>query len=79
MEKRRHSSWEAVYGEFTAAGEGFIDRYGRLSAGLFASRIWPGRPYTPAKILRINLHHYGKSHLPEITTTLAALEARHPA
>ena len=79
VEKRRRSSWKVVYEEFTTAGEDFIDRYGQLSAELLNSRFWSGRPYTPAKILRINLHHYGQSHLPEITRKLAALEARHPA
>lgn len=57
VEKRRHSSWKVVYDEFTAASEDFIDRYGQLSAALSNSRFWSGRPYTPAKILRVNIHH----------------------
>jgi hypothetical protein len=79
VNKRKDSSWKAVYEEFAAAGQEFIDRYGQLSQEAMNSRFWPERSYTPAKILQINLHHYGQSHLREITRKLAVLEARRPA
>lgn len=71
--KRKSAPWKAVYDEFVAAGEEFMRRYGELSEETANTRFWKGRPYTPAMIIEINVHHYAKSHLPEIEKKLAAV------
>jgi len=71
--KRRDSSWKKVYDEFVAAGREFIRCYGQLSDKAAERRFWKSKSYTPASIVRINIHHYAKSHLPEIEKVLAAL------
>jgi hypothetical protein len=71
--KRRALPWESVYDEFVAAGDEFIHRYGQLSKKTAGARFWKARPYTPANIVDINIHHYGKSHLPDMERRLAVL------
>lgn len=73
VEKRRALPWKAVYDEFVAAGDEFIRHYGQLSEATADTRFWKGKPYTPAKIVEINIHHYAKSHLPEIERRLASV------
>jgi hypothetical protein len=74
VQKRRESSWEVVNDEFVATGEEFIHRYNQLPAEYREVSFWKGRSYTPVRMLEINIHHYGKSHLPQIKKKLARLE-----
>jgi hypothetical protein len=74
VEKRRASSWKKVYEEFVVAGHEFIRCYGQLSEKTAETRFWKSKSYTPASIIRINIHHYAKSHLPEIEKKIAALK-----
>jgi hypothetical protein len=74
VQKRRKSSWEIVYDEFVATGEEFIHRYNQLPAEYREARFWKGKSYTPFRILEINIHHYGKSHLQQIKKKLSRLE-----
>jgi hypothetical protein len=71
--KRRALAWKTVYDEFVAAGDEFIRCYGQLSEKTAGTRFWKAKPYTPAKIVDINIHHYAKSHLPEIERKLAVV------
>jgi hypothetical protein len=71
--KRRALSWKKVHGEFVAAGDGFIRAYGELSPKTAHTKFWNGKSYTPARIIDINAHHYGESHLPEIEAMLVKL------
>jgi uncharacterized damage-inducible protein DinB len=64
--QREDRTWQEVYDEFIQAGEAFIDTYSDVEDDVKDLRFWENRSYTPVKILKVNLHHYEKSHLPEI-------------
>lgn len=74
VQKRRESSWEVVFDDFVATGEAFIHCYNQLPAEYREVRFWKGRSYTPVRMLEINIHHYGKSHLPQVKRKLVRLE-----
>ena len=74
LTKSRKSSWESVCAEFVSGGEEFIRRYADLPSELWDVRFWKGRSYTPQRMLEINIHHYGKSHLVQVRQKLDNLE-----
>jgi hypothetical protein len=74
VDKRRESSWEAVYEAFVSTSEEFIRRYRLLPEALREIRFWRNKSYSPISILEINIHHYEKSHLAQIKKTLSGIE-----
>ncbi len=71
---RRDLSWQEVYEEFIAVGEEFVRTYSQIPDNLQETRFWKNRNYSPSRILGVNIHHYAKSHLPEIKKKLVQLQ-----
>jgi hypothetical protein len=76
VQRRRSASWEVVHDEFVVAGDEFLLRYAQLSPNLWHVRFWKGKRYTPATILDVNLHHYAKSHLPQVKRHLSGADLK---
>jgi len=71
VEKSKESNWNKIYKQFMKTGEQFIREYSNIPVQLQNKLIWPSKSYTPAKLLRINIHHYEKAQLKEIKRFLA--------
>ncbi|MGD8759218.1 MAG: ClbS/DfsB family four-helix bundle protein [Anaerolineales bacterium] len=75
VQRRAADGWIEVYDEFIAGGEAFINAYGGLATNEANARFWEGKSYTPNRIIEVNAHHYGKSHLPQIKRRLVSLHS----
>lgn len=60
------STWEEVTAGLISAGKEFIEEYSQIPDPLGELRFWPGKAYTPLKLLQINVDHYRKAQYPDI-------------
>lgn len=67
VEERKNWGWNKVYKELIKTSEDFIKEYESLPSELGRMVYWPGRNFTPKKILEIEIKHWKITHLPQIT------------
>ena len=66
----KKSSWQKVFNEFKKSGKEFIESYTDFPEDLLNTKVWKDKIYTPIRILEINIHHYQKAQLIQITKLL---------
>lgn len=68
--KRKGLTVEQVKNEFSETTAKMIEAYSRLTNEQWQTLIWPGTKTTPEKFIKIEIAHYGKTHLPQIKSLI---------
>ncbi|OGC52141.1 hypothetical protein A2982_01480 [candidate division WWE3 bacterium RIFCSPLOWO2_01_FULL_39_13] len=71
---RKKTSWKKVYDEWLKASQELIEEYDSLRDALWGKPLWKNKKTTLEKLIKIEIRHYQKTHLPQIEKLLKSAE-----
>lgn len=66
-------SFQSIYRNLKETDQKLINKLKSLSSKDWQKKFWSDKTYTPEKILRIEIKHYQKTHIPQIKNVLDKL------